>query len=787
MGRARRRKEKRQEKVLSPQKTPPSSFLGPRDFRVRSLAALFLLSLLATLIYSNTFSAPFVFDDIENIVDNPQVKDLKKFLYLSGSRYVGFLSFALNHYFGGLHVFGYHLVNLIFHITNGFLVYSLVLLLFKAESQHSPLTTHDTQRITTPWIALAAAMLFVAHPIQTQAVTYIVQRFASLVTLFYLLTVVCYLKWRLASSESRSRFLWYGGAVLSTVLAMKTKENSFTLPFMILLVEGVFFRSSTRKRWVALLPFLLTLPIIPLSHSGAIGEGEAGFAQETAEISRSDYLFTQFRVIVTYIRLLFLPIQQNLDYDYPIYHSLFEPSVFFSFLFLSSLFALSLYLLFASRRTPSVFRLPAFGIVWFFLTLSIESSIIPIRDVIFEHRLYLPSAGFFMALSIGVMMGKGWLQRQGIPAVRGVIGFGVIVLVLSVMTYQRNHIWHDAMTLWQDVVKKAPQKPRGHYNLGLAYQDKGMLETAISEYQKVLALKPDYADAHNNLGNVYKTQGRVDEAIEVYQRVLTLKPDFAEAHNNLANIYTAQGHLGEAIQMYQTALELKPDYAEAHNNLGIAYTAQGRFDEAIQVYQRALMLETDLDKAHYNLGNAYVKRDLLEAAIGEYQAAVTLKPGSPHYHFTLASAYTDYGRLHEAIREYKTTLRFRPNFPEAHYALGNAFAAQGRIADARREYHRALALKPDYAEAHNNLGNVYTIQGRLEDAMQEYQGALKVKPDFAEAYNNLGHIYRRLGRIAEAREEFERALQIKPDYSEVRDALASLSSIPAIREGQEER
>jgi tetratricopeptide (TPR) repeat protein len=702
---------------------------------------------------------------------------------------VGFLSFALNYSVGGLQVFGYHLVNLIIHIANGFLVYSLVLLLFKAESQHSPLTTHDSQPNIASWIALAAALLFVAHPIQTQAVTYIVQRFASLVTLFYLITVVCYLKWRLASSETRSRFLWYGAAVLSTVLAMKTKENSFTLPFMILLVEGVFFRSSTRRRWLALIPFLLTLPIIPLSHPGAIGEGEAGFAQETAEISRSGYLFTQFRVIVTYLRLLILPIGQNLDYDYRIYHSILEPAVLLSFLFLLSIFILSLFVIFHSRLTAqdSRLRLMGFGIVWFFLTLAIESSIIPIKDVIFEHRLYLPSAGFFMALSIAVVMGREWLHRQGIPAVWGVIGFGVMVLVLSAMTYQRNHVWHDAMTLWQDVVKKAPQKPRGHYNLGLAYQDKGMLEAAIPEYQKVLALKPDYADAHNNLGNVYKTQGRVDEAIEVYQRVLTLKPDFAEAHNNLANIYTAQGHLGAAIQMYQRALELKPDYAEAHNNLGIAYTAQGRFDEAVQVYQRALLLETDLHKAHYNLGNAYVKRGLLEAAIREYQAAATLKPGSPHYHYTLASAYTDSGRLDDAIREYKTTLRFQPDFPEAHYALGNAYAAQGRMADARQEYHRALTLKPDYAEAHNNLGNVYTTQGRLEDAIKEYQGALKVRPDFAEAYYNLGHIYRKLGRIAEAREVFERALKIKPDYGEVRQALASLSAIPAIRAGSRKR
>jgi hypothetical protein len=559
MGRASRTKEQRQKKLSSQQITPPSSYLGPKDFPVRSLAVLLLLSVLAALIYSNTFSIPFQFDDRGNIIDNPQIKNLTNFFALSGSRYVGFLSFALNYSVGGLQVFGYHLVNLIIHIANGFLVYSLVLLLFKAESQHSPLTTHDSQPNIASWIALAAALLFVAHPIQTQAVTYIVQRFASLVTLFYLITVVCYLKWRLASSETRGRFLWYGGAVLSTVLAMKTKENSFTLPFMILLVEGVFFRSSTRRRWLALIPFLLTLPIIPLSHPGAIGEGEAGFAQETAEISRSGYLFTQFRVIVTYLRLLILPIGQNLDYDYRIYHSILEPAVLLSFLFLLSIFILSLFVIFHSRLTAqdSRLRLMGFGIVWFFLTLAIESSIIPIKDVIFEHRLYLPSAGFFMALSIAVVMGREWLHRQGIPAVWGVIGFGVMVLVLSAMTYQRNHVWHDAMTLWQDVVKKAPQKPRGHNNLGLAYQDKGMLEAAIQEFLFALKLHPNYFKARNNLGSAYVNQGRFEKATQEFRTALKLRPDNAEVHYNLGSVSMTEGRLEEATQELQIALRLR--------------------------------------------------------------------------------------------------------------------------------------------------------------------------------------------------------------------------------------
>jgi len=174
MGRARRRKEKRPEKVLPPKVTTPSLHFRGEDLLARPLTVLLLLTFLATLIYSNTFSVPFHFDDTTNIVKNPQIKDLKNFLDFSGSRYVGFLSFALNYHFGGLHIFGYHLVNLLIHIINGFLVYSLVLLLFKtSRGQETPAdpklitTTHDSPIAAAPWVAIAAALLFVAHPIQT--------------------------------------------------------------------------------------------------------------------------------------------------------------------------------------------------------------------------------------------------------------------------------------------------------------------------------------------------------------------------------------------------------------------------------------------------------------------------------------------------------------------------------------------------------------------------------------------------------------------------------------------
>jgi len=703
--------------------------IGLRLTRPRT--ALLALALLAVAIYSNTFSAAFHFDDGFNIVDNPWIKNLSNFLYLSGSRYVGFLTFALNYRFGALSVFGYHLVNLLIHIANGALVYALVRLLFRAAhtSPASPLSPAHA-------VALSAALLFVAHPIQTQAVTYIVQRFASLAALFYLLTVIAYLKWRLSSPDSKRRHLWYAAAFLATILGMKTKEITFTLPFMLLLVEFVFFGPPTRRQWLALIPFFLTLPIIPLSRPGALGEGATGLGSQTMEISRWDYLFTQFRVIVTYLRLLVLPVGQNLDYDYPVHHSLLEPPVFLSILFLSALFAVGVYLVFLSRRAAADprLRLIGFGLLWFFITLSIESSIIPIRDVINEHRLYLPSAGLFMAIGIVAL---GYADRARVWAAMGI---GVLVLILSVLTYERNLVWRDELSLWTDVVQKSPRKARGYINLGKAYRAQGKVEEAYKLYKTAVQLDPNYAEARNNLGTVYTDLGRPEEAVNEYRAAVSLASNYADPHYNLGNLYAGQGRLDQAIQEYQAALALKPHYAEAYNNLGLAYFRKNQLPEALEAFRNV----------------------------------VELKPRDPLAHSNLGNIYKVMARPEDAIREYRAALSLNPNFPDAHNNLGTVYKDLGRRDEAVEEFRAAAALVPNYVNPHFNLGDIYMNQGRLEEAVQEFLTVTRLKPDLPEAYFYLGSAYSKSGKTQEAARAFNRAIQLRPDYEDARRALKAL-------------
>jgi protein O-mannosyl-transferase len=718
---------------------------------LNSRVILALLALLAILIYSNTFHVPFHFDDTFNIVANPKIKHLANLLHLSGPRFVGFLTFALNYRFGGLHVFGYHLVNLLIHIANGFLVYLVVRALFTLSYPRAAASPAALPGMA-PWVALFTAALFVAHPIQTQAVTYIVQRFTSLAALFYLLTILCYLRWRLDPRQGPSRYLWYAAALFSTLLAMKTRENTFTLPFMILLIEAVFFRPVTLKAGIrlftSLIPFLLTLLIIPLSiplsRLSAMGGGTArggGVAarltRETLDISRWDYLFTQFRVLITYLRLLILPVHQNLDYDYPLYHSLLDPPVLLSALVLLVLFAAALYLLRFPLKAfpPLTSRVIGFGILWFFLTLSVESSIIPIRDVIYEHRLYLPSVG--VLLVFGVFLGE-CVMRWRTPTV---LAFTAVLVLFSAATYQRNAVWKDELTLWSDVVRKSPKKARGHYNLGISYAQLKRTDDAIAQYQIALKSKPDDADIHNNLGVALAAQGFLEQALIQHRIVLQLRPHDANAHNNMGIILKLLGRPEEAAKEYHAALDANPDFAQAHSNLGVVLKMLGRKEEAVQEYETAIRLDPDNAEVHFNLGNAKLEMKQFDQAISEYQKAINLDP----------------------------------EYAVAYINMGMAYYQQDMKEDALRALSTAVGLRPNIAEAHNILGVLYKDMGRTDQAIQEFQMAVKLKPTLAEAYYNLGESYKQIGQVSASSHAFENALRVRPDYEKARQALESNS------------
>lgn len=549
-----------------------------------------ILAILGLIVYSKAVLAPFVFDDDFYIINNPWIRSLRNFTDLSAMRYAADLSFALNYKISGLNPVGFHLTNIAVHILNSFLVYLLINAIFETPFMKDAFKGEGATGIQAG-IAFISSIIFLVHPVQTQAVTYVTQRYASLAAFFYLSALVLYLNSRLVADArpSRGHGALYILSIGSAVLAMKTKEISFTLPFAIALFELTLFSPGKQRRWRLLIPFILTLFIIPASLMAQRiygGYGEAGRymslrkIEELSAMSKYTYLITSSTVIMTYLRLIFWPANQHFDYFYPPAKSLFEPRVFLSSLALASIIVISVYLLIRSIKSGKGYSfLISLGVIWFFITLSIESSIIPIRDVISEHRVYLPSIGVILSsVSAAFCIKEAVQRRRGLKAFTVAVSV-VLALPLGAAAYMRNAVWSDKFALYSDEVAKNPYVVSPRINLGTAYFEEGMLKEAAAQFKKAVEIKPTHLIAHNDLAEVYRLLGFDNEAISEFKTITALSPTNAKAHYNLGVLYLKKKLIKEAEAEFAEVVRLNPKNSEAGRVL--EYLRQGRADKIV--------------------------------------------------------------------------------------------------------------------------------------------------------------------------------------------------------------
>jgi hypothetical protein len=565
----------------------------------------FIIVVTGLVAYANSFTVPMQFDDtpvLGNAIINFSKGGLG-FTYIGASRWVADVTFACNRYLHGYKVGGYHVLNLAIHIAAALSAFGLLRNVLTIP------TTHDTDirfEFLTRFLPFAVALLFVSHPLQTEAVTYIAQRYTSLTALFYLLALYSYVRARLADgaadniteSDGRKRgfSLWWLLFVLCAVLAMKCKQISITLPVMAVILEVLYFRGFRLARFRFVILMLGLLLIVPLqevlsrsqSASPSIASTMNQISAETDTISRSSYFLTQQRVIVTYLRLLLVPVNQNLDYDYPIFTQVTLLPVLLSLLLHLTLLGVGLALLFISHREPNKFkgaerctlRLAGLGIIWFYVTLSVESSFIPIRDVIFEHRLYLPSLGFFMT----VMAGVTWLAAS--HAIRQKVlclSLAAVVVALTYATIARNRIWNSEIAMWQDVVAKSPNKMRARSNAGLYFAKRLILDKSILNLVRAVEL-----DKLNIKNRIY------------LNHTIILMTDFENRASSGREYQDELESVDPAKMLLWQAL--------SYNNLGLAYEFLNRPSEAKSNYVSAVIGNPGLAIAWYNLALLAVKQ-----------------------------------------------------------------------------------------------------------------------------------------------------------------------------------
>ena len=670
---------------------------NPKGLKKSYIFPVLIIATLAIGLYLNTLKNGFVYDDVLTVVNNTFIKSFDnlpllfdKTAYFSHSEEMSYrpvvtVTYFIDYALYGLKSWGYHLTNILLHGINGALLYIFLTLLLTPSPSLSRLQS----------LPFLISLLFVSHPVLTEAVNCISYREDLLAFLFYIATLSLYLILRQPTSDHRplTTVFLYLLSCLAYLLALLSKEMAVTLPLIIICYEWLYGKDKMKLPSRLFNPHIIGYITITLFYLYLRFYLFYNLKEQIQAWSLVERFFTIPWVIVNYLRLSIIPAHLSADYVINPVSSPFSPIFFLPVIALVSIF--TYFRIYDNPSSPSLNkgkqkRFPLlvkggeggfesifwrrrsvlFGALFFLITLTPVYNLVPIVNPFAERYLYLPVAGFivFAVLFTCVIAKKSKAIAEYRNRYVPMFFLGMLI-IFSFSVVKRNTIWRDDISLWSDTVVKTPDSARAHYSLGYAYNKHGRYDEAIQAYLTALRLKPDYVDAYNNLGIAYYNQGRLDEAIQAYLTSLRQKPEYAEAYNNLGIAYYDHGRYEEAIQAYLTALRLNPDYVAAYNSLGNAYSDHGRYDEAIQAYLAALRLKPDYVDAYNNLGTTYY----------------------------------DHGRYDEAIQAYLTALR----------------------------------LKPDYAEAYNNLGLVYLRQDLYDKAKNEFTIALKLKPDFKEAYRNL--------------------------------------------------
>ena len=614
--------------------------------------------------YANSFAAPFQFDD--PLPGTPLDYTTRPLVWAS---------FALNRAVSGGAVWSYHAFNVLVHVACGRLLLGV---LRRALERAAPQLAERTRG----GLALVTTLAWACHPLQTGAVTYLSQRAESMSAFFLLACLYAFIRSTTAARASG----WQALSLAALALGFATKETIVVAPLLVWLYDALFVAPgaaralAVRKRFyramagVTAVSFLLF--IVPVLLTGG---ATAGFAMK--EHGMFAYARTQPAVVLHYLRLVFWPHPLVFDYGWPVARTAGEylPQS----LVVLALLGATVVLL---RRRPGL----GFAAAWFFVCLAPSSSIVPIKDLAFEHRVYLPLAGV-LAL---VVVGGWWAAGRCLPSARFLReGLSIaLVLALAATTFLRNRDYRSESELWGTVIARAPRNPRGHGNLAHELILEGKLDEAVAALRTAIALDPHYHAAFHRLGNVHRIRGEWDLAVDAYMKAIE-EADLPAYRYGLASAYLGKGAFPQAETCFRMALELEPNKAE--NHLGLA-NALGQLERPLDAeleLREALRLDPGLQDAHTNLAVLLLSQGKAAEALEHHMKALAIPPNTVQEQFNLGQCLVALGRTDEALEKLRTASRLAPGMPEPEVAIAKALLSKQGASPAEKAEALQLATK----------------------------------------------------------------------------------------------
>ncbi len=573
---------------------------------------VFIIISAGILCYSNSLGNDFVWDDSGFLIQNDYVKDLRLIPEyftsdrplakggLSGENYRPFLplSLAIDYAIWKFNPIGYHLTNLIFHISNALLCFVLILLISKNK-----------------YFAFLTSLFFVVHPIQTEAVTWISGRADVLFLFFYMISLILYVRF-----DKKQKNIYIAGSVFFFICALLSKEMAATLLFVIVLYDICFGqKKKPRKYFINYSPYIISFLIYFLIRSNIISKiAQCGYWGDSLYLT----FLTMTRAISTYISLLFYPVNLCADYfKFRMSYSFFEPDVLFSFFLIIATFYVAL-------KAYKRFKFITFSILWFYITILPVSNIIPIKILVAERFLYIPSIGYCMLISFFIVQAYSFLKSK-ISRAMVIFASGLVISVYGFMTLGRNFEWTDEIIFWRSNVNVSPNNERAHHNLAVAYLVRNSdIEKAYRHATIASNLAPGYAFPRLVIASYFSHYGQYDNAIEQLNQAIEVNPYFSEAYVFLGSIYAFLGKYEEAYTAYDSILKKDPDCMKAKLCIAGLYTIKNEPEKALVEYNKLLSedppphyrahfagallnvgalyaMNGDMDKAHDNWKEVY--------------------------------------------------------------------------------------------------------------------------------------------------------------------------------------